>query len=96
MGLVHRWRVRPNQRHPAPAIIDTRRLCLTRHRVERRAGGAMGALVTCPLEVIKTRLQAHHNRHLIAAGRRGARLGTGIINSIRYMTTILMLCSICY
>ena len=82
-------------RHPQ-TIIDTRRLCLTMHRVERRAGGAMGALVTCPLEVIKTRLQAHHNRHLIAAGRRGARLGTGIINSIRYMTTILMLCSICY
>jgi hypothetical protein len=31
-------------------------------------GGMMGALITCPLEVVKTRLQARYNKHFVTEG----------------------------
>jgi hypothetical protein len=31
-------------------------------------GGMMGAILTCPLEVVKTRLQARHNKHFVTEG----------------------------
>lgn len=53
------------------------------HFIAGGAGGAVGALVTNPLDVIRTRFQAKHKSDAVLAAQRSGR--NQIINSIRFI-----------
>jgi len=52
-------------------------------------GGGVGAFVTCPLEVSKTRLQASKNKEWLTSAKKGSyRMGTGMFYTMRDIAKI--------
>ena len=55
---------------------------MTFYFLVNRTGGTVGALITCPLEVVKTRLQSSTTRIKLAEAG-GGKKGVGVLFALR-------------